>query len=63
MAIQLDRVISPIYQQLRRVADDPAGSMSLQTDKSDGFALPAQLDNVVHRLVSAIAVSFKELWV
>lgn len=63
MAIQLDHVITPIYQHLRRVVDDSTGSMSIQTDNNDGSTLPAQLDNVVCRLVSSMAVSFKELWV
>lgn len=63
MAIQLDHVIAPIYQHLRRVADVSTGSMSSQTYNSDGSTLPTQLDNVVCWLVSAIAVSFKELWV
>lgn len=63
MAIQLDHVIAPIYQHLRRIADDSTGSMSSQIDNSDGSTIPAQLDNVVCRLVSAMAVSFKELWV
>ena len=63
VAIQLDHIISPIYQHLNRVASESVGLMSSQIDNSDRFALPPLLDDVICRLLSTLSVSFKELWV
>lgn len=62
VAIQLDHVITPIYEHLKGVADDPTGSVPSQTNNTDGSTLLA-IHSIVCRLVSAMAVSFKELWV
>ena len=62
VAIQLDYVITPIYEHLKQVAHDSTSLGLSQTDYTDGSTLPA-IHNIVCRLVSVMAVSFKELWV
>jgi hypothetical protein len=57
VAMKFTSAIAPLYEDLRQIADDS------EMGVSDGAAMPVQLDRIIRQLVSAMGMTFQELWI
>lgn len=68
VAMKLTSIVTPFYRHLNRIADDSTevggtDAMSPEASDSDRQTIPAQLESIICKLVSAMDIPFQDIWI